>query len=120
MNAAERKKFELPCGYTLEQSWAALRKSWLGFYIALSKGSSTTISKYASQIRKLQLEMGIELTIFEPGILDDDSIEEIEDIPIVEGEEEEPRKSCPYEIKAEEEEEPRKSCPYEINTSEED
>jgi len=32
----ERKSFRLPCGKTVAESWAGLRKAWLGFNIALS------------------------------------------------------------------------------------
>ena len=70
MSADERKDTILPCGYTIAQSWAALRKSWLGFNISHSNGDWSGMSKYAYQIRKLQLQMGIQLTHFDPAILD--------------------------------------------------
>jgi hypothetical protein len=70
MTADERKDTILPCGYTIAQSWAALRKSWLGFNISHCNGDWSGMSKYAYQIRKLQLQMGIQLTDFDPAILD--------------------------------------------------
>ena len=70
MTADERKDTILPCGYTIAQSWAALRKSWLGFNISHCNGDWSGMSKYAYQIRKLQLQMGIKLTHFDRAILD--------------------------------------------------
>ena len=70
MTADERKDTILPCGYTIAQSWAALRKSWLGFNISHCNEDWSGMSKYAYQIRKLQLQMGIQLTDFDPAILD--------------------------------------------------
>jgi len=37
MTAEVRKSAELPCGYTIAESWAALRKCWLAFYITKSQ-----------------------------------------------------------------------------------
>jgi hypothetical protein len=70
MSADERKDTILRCGYTIAQSWATLRKSWLGFNISHCNGDWSGMSKYAYQIRKLQLQMGIQLTHFDPAILD--------------------------------------------------
>ena len=47
MTADERKDTILPCGYTIAQSWAALRKSWLGFNISHCNGDWSGMSKYA-------------------------------------------------------------------------
>jgi hypothetical protein len=85
MTADERKDTILPCGYTIAQSWAALRKSWLGFNISHCNGDWSGMSKYAYQIRKLQLQMGIQLTDFDPAILDapvddEDEYEEEEEV----------------------------------------
>jgi hypothetical protein len=83
MTADERKDTMLPCGYTIAQSWAALRKSWLGFNISHCNGDWSGMSKYAYQIRKLQLQMGIQLTDFDPAILgapvDDENEDEYEE-----------------------------------------
>ena len=38
MTAEDRKSAELPCGWTIAESWAALRKCWLAFYITKSQG----------------------------------------------------------------------------------
>lgn len=72
MTAHERKNTELPCGYSLAQSWCALRSSWIGFNIAHSGGNHDKMKYYASFIRKLQKEMGIEVTKFDADILDGD------------------------------------------------
>jgi hypothetical protein len=71
MYHTERKSFKLPCGKTLAQSWAGLRKSWLGFKIALSNGDRYRMRHYALFIRKVQKEMGIEVTKFDSDILDE-------------------------------------------------
>jgi len=77
MNHNERKSFTLPSGWTLAQSWAALRKAWLGFKIALSNGDAALMTHYASFITKVQSEMGIEITDFDPAILDEQAMDEI-------------------------------------------
>jgi hypothetical protein len=69
MDPEDRKNSLLPCGYTLAQSWDALRKCWKGFYISRSQNNSDGMSEYASRIRKLQLEMGIQVTKFDDDIL---------------------------------------------------
>ncbi len=71
----ERKSFLLPCGKTVAESWAGLRKAWLGFKIALSNGNVDKMKYYASFITKVQMEMGIEVTNFDTDILDEESNE---------------------------------------------
>lgn len=78
MTHMERKSFVLPCGRTLGNSWGALRKAWHGFKIAHNNGDVDTMRKYASIIRKLQLEMAIELTPFDSDLLDEETIRRIE------------------------------------------
>jgi len=73
MSAEDRKSAELPCGYTIAESWAALRKCWLAFYITKSQGDTTGITEYAKRIRKLQAEMGINPTNFDSNILDENT-----------------------------------------------
>jgi hypothetical protein len=73
----ERKSFLLPCGWTLAQSWAALRKAWLGFKIALSNGDMVLMTHYASFITRVQTEMGIRVTDFDSDILDEQNDDEI-------------------------------------------
>ena len=75
MDPDDRKNSRLPCGYTLAQSWDALRKCWKGFYISKSKSNSGGMSEYASRIRKLQQEMGIPVTQFDADILDEQDLE---------------------------------------------
>ena len=69
MDHYERKSFVLPCGKTLAQSWAALRKAWLGFKIARSNGDTALVTYYASFIIKVQMEMGLQATTFDSDIL---------------------------------------------------
>jgi isopentenyldiphosphate isomerase len=71
MSSENRKSSVLPCGYTIAESWAALRKSWLAFNIAKSNNDFDRMSKYAGIIRKVQREMGIQETSFDTDILDD-------------------------------------------------
>jgi hypothetical protein len=71
MDHLERKFFKLPCGKTLAQSWGALRKAWLAFKIAHSNYDYDKMSEYAHIIRKLQLQMGIPVTVFDQDLLDD-------------------------------------------------
>ena len=73
MTAEDRKSAELPCGFTIAQSWAALRKCWLAFYITKSQGDIIGMAEYAKRIRKLQAEMGINPTKFESDILDENT-----------------------------------------------
>ena len=79
MGHEERKSFVLPCGRTLAESWAALRKAWLGFKIARSNDDGALMTHYASFIIKVQMEMGIPTTVFEPNIIDDSDYCEIID-----------------------------------------
>ena len=73
MGHLERKSFKLPCGKTLAQSWGALRKAWLAFKIAHSNYDYDKMSEYAHIIRNLQIQMGIQVTIFDEDLLDDQS-----------------------------------------------
>lgn len=65
----------LKSGYTPTQAWIALCKSWNGFMLAKREGDHTNMRQYAGQIRKLQKELGLELTEF-----NDFSPEELEEI----------------------------------------
>jgi hypothetical protein len=71
----EDKETILPCGYSVAESWAALRKSWLGFKIANANADTERMAEYASYIRKVQLEMGLSVTNFDPWILEDQQLE---------------------------------------------
>ena len=73
MGHLERKSFKLPCGKTLAQSWGALRKAWLAFKIAHSNYDYYKMREYAHIIRNLQIQMGIQITIFDEDLLDDQS-----------------------------------------------
>lgn len=80
MHHTERKSFELPCGMTVAESWGGLRKAWLGFKIALANNNALLMTHYATFIRKVQTEMGIQVTEFDPGIIDDVDDNETETI----------------------------------------
>src|SRR6478735_11643213 len=73
MTAVERKNFRLPCGRTVAESWAALRKCWLGFYITKDQDDNDGMVEFAYRIRKIQAEMGIQPTNFDPEILDENT-----------------------------------------------
>ena len=55
----------LPSGYYENQAWGALHKAWIGYIIAKNKSQFVRQIKYAKTIRKLQRELGLELTDFE-------------------------------------------------------
>jgi hypothetical protein len=73
----DRKSFILPCGRSVGESWAAIRKAWLGFKIAFSNDDTALMTHYASFITKVQTEMGIRVTNFDPAILNEQAIDEI-------------------------------------------
>lgn len=79
MAADERKSTMLPCGFTIAESWAALRKSWLAFNISHSNGDWTAMSNYANRIRKIQRQMGIQLTDFDSDIVVNEEVDEEEE-----------------------------------------
>jgi hypothetical protein len=54
----------LPSGYYENQAWGALHKAWIGYIIAKNKSQFVRQIKYAKTIRKLQRELGLELTDF--------------------------------------------------------
>jgi hypothetical protein len=55
---------KLPSGYTVGQTWGALRKAWLAYCIALSKTEDEKALLYASILQKLQRELGIPVREF--------------------------------------------------------
>jgi hypothetical protein len=79
LSADERKNTVLPCGYTLAQSWAALRKSWLGFHISHSNKDLARMSEYSHRIKMLQRQIGIQVTKFDPNIPEDKGYEEADE-----------------------------------------
>jgi hypothetical protein len=55
----------LPSGhYYSNQGWGALHKAWVGYIIAKNKSQFGRQIKYAKIIRKLQRELGLELSDF--------------------------------------------------------
>ncbi|MPZ08556.1 MAG: hypothetical protein GEU26_19470 [Nitrososphaeraceae archaeon] len=49
----------LPSGYTRNQTWIALCKSWNGFLLAKREDNHENMKQYAMQIRTLQKELGL-------------------------------------------------------------
>lgn len=54
----------LPSGYLVSRTYGALHKCWVGFVIAKKKYEWGMIEIYAKLIKKLERELGIELTDF--------------------------------------------------------
>jgi hypothetical protein len=50
--------------FTTGQSWGALRKAWKGYRIAKVQSDSTKMREYATKIRKIQGELGINVASF--------------------------------------------------------
>jgi hypothetical protein len=46
------------------QSWGALRKAWKGYRIAKVQDDNSKMTEYATKIRKIQGELGIEIATF--------------------------------------------------------
>ncbi len=78
MDWKSRGQIELPSGFTIGETWAGIRKSWLGFKVAKDNGDRALMSKYAHSIRKMQADMGISETIFDDDLLSEDAIKQIE------------------------------------------
>lgn len=76
LDHTERKSTQLPCGNTVAESWGGLRRSWLGFKIAHSNGDSEMMTHYASFIKKVHTELGIQVTQFDSDILDNHDLNE--------------------------------------------
>jgi len=54
----------LKSGYYENQTYRALQKCWVGFVIAKEKGEYDKLEIYAKRIRKLERELGKEITDF--------------------------------------------------------
>lgn len=50
--------------FTAGQSWGALRKAWKGYRIAKVQSDSSKMREYATKIRKIQGELGINVASF--------------------------------------------------------
>ncbi len=50
--------------FTIGQTWGALRKSWKGYKIAKVQGDRSKMTEYATKIRKLQDELGVQQASF--------------------------------------------------------
>lgn len=51
-------------GFTVGQSWGALRKAWKGYRIAKVQNDDTKMTDYATKIRKIQGELNIAISSF--------------------------------------------------------
>ncbi|MFN2434018.1 MAG: hypothetical protein ABR515_01445 [Nitrososphaeraceae archaeon] len=51
-------------GFTVGQSWGALRKAWKGYRIAKVQSDDTKMTEYATKIRKIQGELNIAISSF--------------------------------------------------------
>ncbi len=51
-------------GFTVGQSWGALRKAWKGYRIAKVQNDDTKMTEYATKIRKIQGELNIAVSSF--------------------------------------------------------
>lgn len=51
-------------GFTVGQSWGALRKAWKGYRIAKVQSDDTKMTEYANKIRKIQGELSIAVSSF--------------------------------------------------------
>ena len=54
----------LPSGYYENQVWGALHKAWVGYNKAISKWEFDNQINYAKIVRKLQRNLGLELSDF--------------------------------------------------------
>lgn len=54
----------LPSGYLVSRTYGALHKCWVGFVITKKKYEWVMIEIYAKLIKKLERELGIEVTDF--------------------------------------------------------
>jgi hypothetical protein len=55
----------LPSGFTRNQTWIALCKSWNGFLLAKREDRDDNMRQFIGQIRKLRKELGFEQGAFE-------------------------------------------------------
>lgn len=85
MSHLQRKSYVLPSRRTIGESWGALRRSWLGFKIAVGNGDRSLMKHYASFIVKVQAEMGIRITKFDSDLLDEKAAEIVDDNELVQG-----------------------------------
>jgi hypothetical protein len=72
---AFRENETLDSGYSKNQAWISLCKSWNGFLNAQREGDHVDMRQYVGQIRKLQKDLGLEQTEF-----DGYSLEELAEI----------------------------------------
>ena len=53
-----------PKSFTTGQTWGALRKAWKGYKIAKVQDDRAKMTEYATKIRKLQGELGVQRASF--------------------------------------------------------
>ena len=67
----------LPNGYTKNQTWVALCKSWNGFMYAKREGDRVEMKQYVGQIRRLQKDLDLPITEFD--LFTEEEMKEIDD-----------------------------------------
>ena len=55
---------QAPKSFTTGQTWGALRKAWKGYKIAKVQDDRAKMIEYATKIRKLQGELGVQRASF--------------------------------------------------------
>jgi hypothetical protein len=55
---------ELPSGYLVGESWAALKKCWIGYKCAKRQEDDLAMREYATRIQKIETELGIPTASF--------------------------------------------------------
>jgi len=75
----------LPCNYSVKSTWAALRKCWLGFEISLSNDDRVGMTEFAYRIRKLQRQLAVSPTNFDPEILSEEVVKRIDELYSIPG-----------------------------------
>jgi len=75
----------LPCNFLVKSTWAALRKCWLGFEISLSNDDREGMTEFAYRIRKLQRQLAVSPTNFDPAILSEEASKRIDELYSIPG-----------------------------------
>ena len=55
---------QLPCGFTIRQSWVGLKRAWKGYKIAKDQDDIERMYIYAKAIQKIESQLGIAINTF--------------------------------------------------------
>ncbi len=80
-NIISRQSTVLKSGYTVNQTWKGLSKTWLGYTIAKNKKENDEMVYYASVIQKLRKELGLPPANFSDLDIDEDITKEKKEKP---------------------------------------